>query len=177
MRPSVTEKPKSSCTVLVVRLQFPGPEDFPSGPEGVMMGKIVWNEGFDKSSHKREIRGRKGEIVRKATGAVRFVKDFNRPQVSFTGEEARAKQHRTMSSVKRDHVFPGALVKLVGEAKNRYNETFCHVVSEADIPWKSDYETKWGGKWWLVIMPSGVTATINSRDMIQLEPQNGNPEG
>jgi hypothetical protein len=140
------------------------------------MGKVVWSEGFDKKSHKKEIRGKKNEIVRKSTGKIVFVKDIQRPSASFVEEDGRMKHWKSVNSVRRDHVFPGALVKLVGEAKRRYGETFCHVLSEADASWQSDYETTWGGRWWLVILPSGLNVVVNSKDLVQLDPQNGNPE-
>lgn len=141
------------------------------------MGKIVWNEEFDKNSFKKGIRGKKNEIVRKATGKIKFVKEVARPSASFVEEDGRTKHWKSMNSVRRDHIFPGALVKLVGESKRVYGETFCHVLSEADTPWQSDYETTWGGKWWLVLLPSGLNVMINSRDLQQLDPQNGNLEG
>lgn len=131
---------------------------------------IKWNPDFDRKEHKKEAKSGAQELLQKA-GAKRWVAPVKRRTTKYTSGKSFWDIKRDKTRAQRDFVFPGALVKLVGDTRKSYAAPYCTVVSLAHEGWE---ETTNYGKWWDCIMPDGRSAQLNSRDMRPLEVQNGN---
>lgn len=134
---------------------------------------MKWNPDFDKKSYRGEARAGAQEILQKA-GAKKWVAAPKRRVTKYAEGKSFSRRAHEKSRVTRDFVFPGALVKLVGNSKAWCSASYCTVVSlsAAYAGWGG--ESVGSGRYWDCIMPDGTVLSINSGDMRPIEVQNGN---
>ena len=130
---------------------------------------IKWNPDFNKKEHKKEALEGAQEILQKA-GAKTWVAPVKRRVTKYTSGKSFWEIKREKTQVTREFVYPGALVKVVGDSRKYLSSAYCTVVA---CSYESN-ETATYGKWWDCILPDGRTTSVNSRDMRPLDVQNGN---
>ena len=139
---------------------------------------IKWSEGFDKSAHKSAVKSPQArQALMQKAGAIKYVKRVSPPKIRTPDGKSRWSIQSESRAVSKDFVFPGALVRLTLEGQRYHGgHKYCTVISEHQ-DWNGNGRTEslaWG-KYWQVLMPDGVQATVNSRYMRPLtDVQNGN---
>lgn len=138
---------------------------------------IKWSEGFDRSAHKSVVKNPQArQALMQKAGAIKYVKRVAPPKMRTADGKSRWSIQAESRAVSKDFVFPGALVRLTLEGQRYHNgHKYCTVISEHGDWNNGRAESLTWGKYWDVLLPDGVQATVNSSWMRPLtDIQNGN---
>ena len=127
---------------------------------------IKWNPDFDRKAFAPSVPKR----------GLKQVAPIKRTKRVYTEGITPGKLAAQARAARRDFIFPGALVRLVGRTADAVSAKYCTVISLSEWSSSSAIETMKWGKLWEVILPDGRGAVVHSVDMRPIDLQNGNTE-